>query len=368
MSAFTMRPLDFVIEPEAGNPHEVGGILNPAAARGPDGELYLFPRIVGAGNFSRIGIAKVLFDKAGDPCGIERLGIALEPEMPYELRPNGGGGCEDPRVTYVEPLKCYVMTYTAFSPEGPRIAMAMSNDLLSWSRLGIAEFRSYEGVKFSGIDNKDASFFPVNIPNPTTRPELAMLHRPLFPAILSEKTMALETAQKRNLHDESIWISYSPTVRSDGGAQHIKKFTSLHRLAAPISPWEALKIGGGTPPILTKHGWLVVYHGVSEISQPKTQTEQLNYSAGVMILSEEHPQILLYRSSEPLLNPKPSTQQRGTPANVVFPSGIDRRDDLGQPDRFDVYYGVDDFRIGVARLDIPEIMPDTGIAKAPKRL
>jgi len=63
-----MKPLDFVIEPELDNPHEVEGILNPAAARGPDGELYLFPRLVGAGNFSRIGILRVLFDHGGDGC------------------------------------------------------------------------------------------------------------------------------------------------------------------------------------------------------------------------------------------------------------------------------------------------------------
>jgi predicted GH43/DUF377 family glycosyl hydrolase len=87
-----------------------------------------------------------------------------------------------------------------------------------------------------------------------------------------------------------------------------------------------------------------------------------------MMLSEEHPQVVLYRSPKPLLNPRPSTQQRGTPANVVFPSGIDRRDDLGQSDRFDVYYGMDDFRIGVARLDIPDVLPVTGIANAPQRL
>jgi hypothetical protein len=34
---------------------------------------------VAQGNFSRIGIARVLFNKAGDPTGAERLGIALEP-------------------------------------------------------------------------------------------------------------------------------------------------------------------------------------------------------------------------------------------------------------------------------------------------
>jgi beta-1,2-mannobiose phosphorylase / 1,2-beta-oligomannan phosphorylase len=52
--------------------------------------------------------------------------------------PNGGGGCEDPRITFVEPLHCYVMTYTALSAKGPRIALAVSEDLFHWRRLGLA--------------------------------------------------------------------------------------------------------------------------------------------------------------------------------------------------------------------------------------
>jgi len=36
--------------------------------------------LVAKGNYSRIGIARVQFDESGDPCGVERLGIALEPE------------------------------------------------------------------------------------------------------------------------------------------------------------------------------------------------------------------------------------------------------------------------------------------------
>lgn len=84
---------------------EVEGVLNPGTARGPDGELYLFPRVVGKNNHSRIGIARVLFKGDGDPYGVERIGYALEPQEPYELRPSEGtGGCEDPRVTFVEPL------------------------------------------------------------------------------------------------------------------------------------------------------------------------------------------------------------------------------------------------------------------------
>ena len=120
------------MEPEPGNPQEIEGVLNPAAVRGSDGHLYLFPRLVAQGNFSRIGIARVKFNQAGDPCGVERLGIALEPEADYERGPHGSGGCEDPRITFVEPLGHYVMSYTALSPHGPRIALAISEDLFRW--------------------------------------------------------------------------------------------------------------------------------------------------------------------------------------------------------------------------------------------
>jgi predicted GH43/DUF377 family glycosyl hydrolase len=58
-------------------------------------------------------------------------------------------------------------------------------------------------------------------------------------------------------------------------------------------------------------------------------------------------------------------ERQGTIANVVFPTGIDRRDDLGLPDRFDVYYGMADNRIGVARLDMPDTLPPGAVAHAP---
>ena len=67
MSGFQLQRLGMVMEPEPGNPQEVEGVLNPAAVRGPDGELYLFPRLVAQGNYSRIGIARVRFNEAGDP-------------------------------------------------------------------------------------------------------------------------------------------------------------------------------------------------------------------------------------------------------------------------------------------------------------
>jgi predicted GH43/DUF377 family glycosyl hydrolase len=352
------------MQPEPDNQQEIEGVLNPAAARGPDGALYLFPRLVAKGNYSRIGIARVLFNQGGDPAGVERLGIALEPEADYELRP-GGGGCEDPRITFVEPLQRYLMTYTAFSTQGPRIACAASVDLFHWQRLGLATFGNYQGIDIGDVDNKDASLFPVAIPNRTGHPDLAMLHRPLFPGTRPEETAWSAATRDVDLDRESIWISYCPLPSDGPGPYRLGPFASHHRLATPVSPWERLKIGGGTPPVMTRLGWLIVYHGVSEVPGPGNASHQLCYSAGVMVLSKNHPRVISYRSTEPVLTPTLPQERNGTVANVVFPTGIDRRDDLGMPDRFDVYYGMADNRIGVARLDLPEQLPPGGAADPP---
>ena len=187
MIGFKLRRLGMLMEPEPGNAQEIEGVLNSAAVRGPDGQLYLFPRLVAKGNYSRICIARVRFNEGGDPAGVERLGIALEPEADYERRPDGSGGCEDPRITFVEPLQRYMMTYSAYSSQGPRIALAQSVDLFHWQRVGLATFGQYHGTEFGHVDDKDASLFSVAIPNPSGHPELAMLHRPLFPGTVRRK-------------------------------------------------------------------------------------------------------------------------------------------------------------------------------------
>jgi len=360
MSELKLQRLGQIMELEQGNPMEVEGTLNPAAVRGQDGKLYLFPRLVAKGNYSRIGIARVLFNEAGDPCGVERLGIALEPEAEYELREDGGG-CEDPRVTYIEPLKCYIMSYTANSQIGPRIAFALSKDLIHWKRLGLAKFESFLGIDFAHVANKDACLFPIAIPNHLGKMQMAIIHRPLFPNTCPEETDKKVNSRKMDINHESMWISYCPMPEGGKDLDALGLFNSHHRLAIPVFPWERLKIGGGTPPILTKHGWLIIYHGVSELSSTEDEIKHLCYSAGLMILSEKHPRIIHYRSMNPVLNPILPEERNGMVPNVVFPTGIDRRDDLGMPNRFDVYYGMADARIGVARLDLPDILPPEGV-------
>ena len=120
---FTATRLGVIMRPQAGHPHEAWGVLNPAGIRAADETMQLFPRLIAEGNYSRIGHTRVLF-KAETPVAVERLGVALEPHESYEVN-SGGGGVEDPRVVYVPRLKRYVMTYTAFVPYEPRVAVAV---------------------------------------------------------------------------------------------------------------------------------------------------------------------------------------------------------------------------------------------------
>jgi predicted GH43/DUF377 family glycosyl hydrolase len=247
---------------------------------------------------------------------------------------------------------------------GPRIALAESEDLFHWKRLGLATYAHWHGIDLCNVDDKDANLFPVAIPNSAGHLELGMLHRPLFPGTRPEETARHRESREVDLDHESIWISYCPPALKGPEPERLSRFTSHHRLATPVSPWERLKIGAGTPPILTKHGWLIVYHGVSE-AENGAGGQHLCYSAGVMVLSKQHPRLIRYRSVQPVLTPSLPEERDGTVANVVFPTGIDRRDDLGTPDRFDVYYGMADNRIGVARLDLPQKLPAEAAADAP---
>jgi predicted GH43/DUF377 family glycosyl hydrolase len=93
---------------------------------------------------------------------------------------------------------------------------------------------------------------------------------------------------------------------------------------------------------MTRHGWLILYRGISETPQPNASEHHPCCSAGVMVLSKQHPLMIRYRSTEPVLKPALPEECHGTVAHFVFPTGIDRRDDLATPDRLGVYYGMAD--------------------------
>ena len=108
---YRLTRVGVVMTPEPGNADEAEGVLNPASGRGPDGQLYLLPRLVSAGNVSRVGIARVIVED-GVPVSVEREGVVLQPDRGWE-RGVGNAGTEDPSTTWIEALGLHVMTYVA---------------------------------------------------------------------------------------------------------------------------------------------------------------------------------------------------------------------------------------------------------------
>ncbi|MEV0614730.1 hypothetical protein AB0I81_15475 [Nonomuraea sp. NPDC050404] len=337
-----------LMAPDEDEPFEAEGVLNPACGRGPDGRLYLLPRLVARGNVSRIGLARVeVVD--GVPAGVRREGVVLAPERGWE-RGAGNAGVEDPRVTYLPVLGLHVMTYVAFGPLGPRLALATSADLREWRRLGPVQFGYDDGldVDLNLYPNKDAVFFPEPVSAPDGTSSLAMLHRPMWD--LGTIRPGQGSPLPSGLHDDrpGIWISYVPLAEVVADASTLVRLRGHRLVALPEYPYEELKLGAGPAPIRVPEGWLMLHHGAAGTigDNPFEQQQGAVYSAGAMILDADDPARVLSRSKEPLLSPETDDEVSGTVPNVVFPTTAADIDGT-----LYVFYGMADTKIGIARLE-----------------
>jgi beta-1,2-mannobiose phosphorylase / 1,2-beta-oligomannan phosphorylase len=341
--------LGLVLEPD-GDPEEAGGILNPAVTRAPGRELLLYPRCVANGNISRIGTVRTSL--AGRSFLTERLAYALQPEAPYEIRPKSQYGCEDPRVTYIAVLKSYVMAYTAVGPDGPRVAIALSKDAYHWERLGLVNFAGTGNV--TG-DDKDAAFFPEPVTAPGGKQCLAFYHRPMLHLSSVDGRAAVPMIERMPFEDrESIRIAYVPLAPALRDRRKLCNVCESVQVLCPDAQWGSIKIGAGTPPVrIALNGndvWMSVFHGVDVITDGPHKPF-LRYSAGMVLHDLERPDRVLYRSPHPVISPESRRERRGVVDNVVFPTGLDPRPDLGES-VYDVYYGMADYSIGAARMSV----------------
>jgi len=108
------------------------------------------------------------------------------------------------------------------------------------------------------------------------------------------------------------------------------------------------RIGAGPPPIRTRSGWLVVYHGIA------THYGSVNvYQAGVVLLDLADPSRLIGRSRDNVLEPRKLYELVGQVPNVVFPTGmvVDDYDSEGyalEDSPVRVYYGAADSTVCLA--------------------
>ena len=283
-------------------PYKANSVFNAAAAE-VDGKILLLARVEDFRGMSHLTVATS--DDGINNWQIERT-PSLKPEP--EKYPEELWGIEDPRITWLEELNKWVICYTAYSKVGPLVSLAMTSDFKSFNRMG----------PVMPPEDKDAALFPVKF-----KGLWAMLHRPV---------------PKSALLGAHIWISFSPNLKHWGEHQEIIQ-------AREGGWWDANKIGLCAPPMQTKEGWLILYHGV------RTTASGSIYRLGLALLDLENPAKLIRRTDEWIFGPKAHYEREGDVDDVVFPCGW-----IKKKDTVFIYYGAADSRICVATADFNELV------------
>jgi predicted GH43/DUF377 family glycosyl hydrolase len=346
--------LGVLLEPND-DPTEAEGVLNPASARTRDGKFLLYPRAVAKGNVSRIGLVEVNGSLDAPKC--TRLGFVLEPKESYEFRCQPGGyGCEDPRVTFIPVLDAYVMAYTAYGTDGPRIVVAISKDAYEWERLGLVEFAP--GLPCG--EDKDGVFFPEPVYSPDGVLSIGLYHRPMLRVSAADLIAAVPLIIGKAPRDrECVRIGYIPLEPVLRDRRNLLRVAESVIVIEPAETWGQIKNGAGTPPVRIEEGWLSLFHAVDAVwssTHAPDGRSSLEYRVGAIVHDLERPHIVRYRSPMPIFAPETVEELRGTVNNVVFPTAIAERTDIG-PRTYDVYYGMADARIGRVRLAVGASTP-----------
>lgn len=291
-------------------------VFNPAAIM-LDGKVHIIYRSIGEDGISRFGYAY-----SEDGLNVDgRLSYPVYHHLIKDTGqyiyyfPSGGswGGCEDPRLVQVEGEDTIYMTYTACD-KGLRVALTSikSEDLIK------SKWKWKKPVLISpdGEVHKNWVIFPEKING-----KYAILHS-VSPEISIEYRDTLE------FEDDEVIKSF---YKNDDSRKNC---------------WDSWVRGAGPPPIKTKHGWLIFYHGMN-----KDKPSQ--YKVGAMLVDLKDPTKILYRSKAPILEPSEEYENSGFKPGVVYASGAIVKDGT-----LFIYYGGSDNYICVAYCDLEEFLKE----------
>ena len=283
-------------------PYSANTVFNSAATRCGE-ETLLLLRVEDRSGFSHLTVARSA-DGVGGWNIDEQPTLVRSPEE----HPEEQWGIEDPRITFLEREDRYAVTYTGYSPRGPLVSLALTEDFHGFERIGAV----------MPPDNKDAALFPVRFGR-----RWAMIHRPV-------STMT---------GGGDIWISFSPDLRHWGDHQLL--------LQARTGPWwDSGKIGLSPPPLRTAEGWLMMYHGVRHTCAGAL------YRLGLALLDLDDPRRVIRRSREWIFGPSRRYEIEGDVGYVTFPCGwvLDGQDELR------LYYGAADTSMALATASLAELL------------
>jgi len=282
--------------------YPINSVFNPGATLLQDGTTLLLCRVEERNGRSH-------FCSARSVNGIDNWIIDSKPTMypDPDNYPEEVWGIEDPRITYVPELKKYAIVYTAYTRDGPGVALAFTQDFYEFERYGI----------IMAPEDKDATLLPHRIGS-----NWALIHRPV---------------SSPRAH---IWISFSPDLRHWGSHKLIME-------ARRGGWWDANKIGISPPLIETPEGWLMIYHGV------KMNSSGCIYRLGLALFDLNQPEVCKKRCDDWMFGPETHYESNGDVDKVVFPCGYTI---AGDGDTINLYYGAADTSIAMATGSIKELL------------
>lgn len=304
---FVRSSLNPIISPIENNKWESKAAFNPAAIH-LGGKVHILYRTLSDDNTSYIGYAS---SKDGFKIDERLDGPVYVPREDFEMKkiPNGNSGCEDPRITKIG--KNMYLCYTAYdSVNPPKVAVSIisEKDFLAhrwnWSKPFL--------ITPEGLDDKDTCIFPEK-----WKEGYFILHRV----------------------NNEICGDYLKSL--DFNADQVNK--CIRVIGPRANTWDSAKVGITAPPIKTKYGWLLLYHGVSK--------SHATYRVGALLLDLKDPAIVLARTSDPIFAPEEDYEKFGVVNGVVFPCGMVV---IGKT--LFIYYGGGDKVTGVATIKLSNIL------------
>ena len=303
-----------IIVPKLENSWEAKATYNPAAIY-LEGKVHLLYRAQAEDNTSVLGYA---FSKDAINIDYRSSKPAYLPREEFEQKAisGAGSGCEDPRLTKIND-RIY-MFYTAYNgKDRPRVALTsiLEKDFLeekwNWAKPKL--------ISPPEIDNKNTFLFPEKING-----KYLIIHR-------TGKDIDYSFFDNLNF-EKGEWLEENRWIYPRRGM------------------WDSRRIGAVGPPIKTKQGWILFYHGISE--------RDGFYRVGAVLLDLKDPLKILARTKEPLFEPETDYEKIGQVNNVVFPCGA-----LLIGENVYIYYGGADKVVGVATLNVKNLLEKLNFCK-----
>ena len=270
---------------------------------------------------SRIGYA---FSEDGISFTREKAPV-MYPDKDSQKEMEWTGGCEDPRVVMTED-GTYVMMYTQWNRKVPRLAVATSRDLKTWTKHGPAFEDAYEG-RFFDEPTKSASILTELKDG---RLVVKQIDGRYFMYWGGKHVYA---AVSDNLTD------WTPLVEEDG---------SLRKLISPREGYfDSQLTECGPPAVWTDKGIVLMYNGKNCPEKGDKRYTPNVYAAGQVLFDHKDPTKVLARLDNPFFRPMDSFEKSGQYVDgTVFIEGL-----VFHQDKWFLYYGCADSKVAVAVYD-----------------